>query len=177
MPLGSAAQTGQLVQPVDISACASLDDVGGSAPADDLAAVFLHLHGDLAHGFGAARNRANLIALELGRGFGYFRDGLAGGVHRTVANSGALARSILDADPHRGGGNGRSAAIDLQVFELVNLRQGMDLVMEDGDEIFVKHLLLFVRYRQESLVGLVQFVLRESVAEFLEAIAEPVAAG
>src|SRR6185436_6941998 len=117
MPLGSAAQTGQLVQPVDISACASLDDVGGSAPADDLAAVFLHLHGDLAHGFGAARNRANLIALELGRGFGYFRDGLAGGVHRTVANSGALARSILDADPHRGGGNGRSAAIDLQVFE------------------------------------------------------------
>ena len=53
----------------------------------------------------------------------------------------------------------------------------MDLVVQDGDQVLVEDLLLLVRHRQESLVGLVQFLLRERVAQFLQAVAQAVAAG
>ena len=61
----------------------------------------------------------------------------------------------------------------MQIVEVVDLGQRMDLVAEDGDQILVEHFLLFVGHGQESLVGLVQVVVREGVAEFLRRSRSP----
>ena len=86
-------------------------------------------------------------------------------------------RRVLDAHPHGGGRDGRRAAVDVQVLELVDLGHRVDFIVEDGDQILVEDLLLLVGHHQEPLIGLVQFLLRERVAELLQAVAQAVAAG
>src|ERR1035437_6331324 len=130
----------ELVQTIDIGLGAGFDDIGGSATPHDLAASFFELHGDLSQGFGAAGYTMNLIPLELGGGVGDLRNGPANRVHGTVSDGGAFLRGALHAHSHRRGGNGRRAAVDMQVQEFKGGRQGVDLVMQDGHEILVEHL-------------------------------------
>ena len=85
----------QLIQTVDISLGAGFDDIGGSAAPHYFAASVLQLHGDLAHGFGAAGDRANLVALELGGGLRDLRDRPANRVHRPVADGRAFPHVAL----------------------------------------------------------------------------------
>jgi len=59
----------------------------------------------------------------------------AGGVHRTVANGGSLFCGIPDAQPHGCGGDGRRAAVNMQVLEFIGCGQGMDFVVQDRHEV------------------------------------------
>ena len=74
-------------------------------------------------------------------------------------------------------GNRRGAAVDVQVVEMVSLRDRPDLVVQNRDEVLVEDLLLLVRDDQEALVGLIQFLLRQGKAQLLQTIAKTVASG
>src|SRR6476620_983336 len=52
----------------------------------------------------------------------------------------------------------------------------MDFVMQDRHEILVKDFLLLVGHKQESAVGLIQFLIGERVSQLLEPVEQPVTA-
>ena len=64
----------------------------------------------------------------------------------------------------------------MEILQLVPLRDVPDLLIDNGDEIFVVDLLLLVGNAEETLVRLVHVFLRQPVSQFLKPVAQRVAA-
>src|ERR1700687_38822 len=123
-------KTGELVETVQIGFGAGFDDIGGGAAPSHRPVALLQLPSHLTHSFGAAGHRPNLVTGQPGRGPGYLGDGLADRVHGTIANGGAFAQLAVDAEPYGCRWDCRSAAINVQILELIDFRQRVDLVVE-----------------------------------------------
>ena len=93
-------------------------------------------------------------------------------IHRPIADRRRLARLAVHDHTHGRGGDGRGAAVDVQVFEHAVLARVAQLVVDNRHQVFVEHFLLLVGHAEELLVGLVELVGRHGVAELLQPVAK-----
>src|SRR5207253_10447542 len=125
----------EFIQAVDVRAGAGLDDIGRGAAPHNFPSCFFELDRDFPQGLGATGNGANFISVECGGGFGHLGNGFTNGVDGPVSDGRALAHGVADTQPNGGGWNGRRAAVDVQIFELVDGGHRVNFVVQDSDEI------------------------------------------
>ena len=166
------------VDGVEQSQGAGFQDVRAGADADGGFAVLLYLHHHFAHGFPSHAAGPDGVVLELEFEAGGGFDGGEDGGHGAVAGGGL--QDGLVAALHLDGG-GCDLTIARGYAEVVHLVHGLGVQgrggLDDGDEVFVIDVFLFVGHVFEAFHALGDLVVAEVEAELFEAEGEGVTAG
>src|SRR6266581_3133658 len=163
---------------MNVRLCRSLDNIRRRTAADDGPLSFAYPDRDLALGIGTASNRPDIVLYELSLRLGQFFDRLQGRINRAVPQLGGPDRRSVYLHLHGSRGYGKGTAGNGNVGKLVLLPSFHHfLIGHDGVQVLVKHLLLQVSQRLETLEGLVEHRIVQVVAEFLKSLLESMSAG